>query len=249
MKQFAEDESFREAHDEPEAKTFDGKGKMIEFPTPDGKTGSAYAIMGGAPSNQYLIVIHEWWGLNDHIKEEADTYYEQLEGVNVMALDLYDGKVADNRDDAAQYMQSVSDQRALAIINGALQKAGADARIGTIGWCFGGGWSLRTAIEAGDNAEACIMYYGMPVQKADVLAKLKAPILGIFGTQDDWINPEVVEQFQALAQATNTELDVHSFDAAHAFANPSNPKYDAEATREARKLTLDFLRTELELTD
>lgn len=245
MEQFSEDEEFKKAHDSPEEISIDGKGEMMTFETPDGSTGSAYTIMSETPSEKYLFVIQEWWGLNDHIKQEADRLYSELENVNVMALDMYDGKVADNPDDAGKYMQAVDQARAEAIVNGAIAHAGAEASIATIGWCFGGGWSLRTSIMAGDQAAGCVMYYGMPVQKADELVPLQAEVLGIFAEDDGWITPEVADNFKALADATGKNVTIHQFKAEHAFANPSNPKYDKEAADKANELALTFLKEKL----
>lgn len=245
MGQFAEDKEFKEAHDAPAATTVTGKGKMISFATPDGKQGTAYAIMPEEPSNKYLMVIHEWWGLNDHIKNEAQRLFDSLENVNVLALDIYEGKMADNPDDAGKLMQAVQEERAQAIVDGAIAHAGEDAEIGTIGWCFGGGWSLKTAIAAGEKAQACVMYYGMPVQTADKLVPLKAPIVFIQPTKDQWINAEVVGNFKKLTEATGKEMEVYTFEADHAFANPSNPNYQAEAAQEANTIALEFLSENL----
>jgi len=245
MSQFAEDSSFQEAHPTPDEVDFQPRGEMIEFDTPDGKTASAYALMSEEPSQDYILVIHEWWGLNDQIKMESERLFDSLMNVNVLALDMYDGKVTDDQEKAGEYMQAMSEDRGKAIINGALAYAGEDADIGTIGWCFGGGWSLRASIMAGDRGEACVMYYGMPVQEAQALAPLEAPILGIFAEQDGWITPEVANDFEDLAEATGKEITIHQFDADHAFANPSNPAYDREATQKARELTLAFFREHL----
>ena len=242
---FTEDEEFKNAHDTPKNLDYDGTGEMITFPTPDGKTASAYAIMKDESSQKYLFVIHEWWGLNDHIKQEADRLANDLGNVNVLALDIYDGNVADNRDDAGKYMGMVKEDRAKAIVNGALAKAGEDAEIGTIGWCFGGGWSLKASILAGDQGKACVIYYGMPVKTAAELAPLEAPMLGIFAKNEKWINTEVVDAFEELAAATKKELRVHSFEADHAFANPSSDSYVEEAAQEANKLALSFLQENL----
>lgn len=245
MSQFAEDSSFQDAHPTPDNVDFQPRGEMIEFDTPDGETASAYALMSEEPTQDYILVIHEWWGLNDQVKMESERLFDSLTNVNVLALDMYDGKVTSDQEKAGEYMQAMSESRGEAIINGALARAGADADIGTIGWCFGGGWSLRASIMAGDQSEACVMYYGMPVQEAQALAPLEAPILGIFAEQDDWITPEVANNFEDLAKATGKEITIHQFDADHAFANPSNPAYDRAATQEARDLTLAFFREHL----
>ncbi|MCB0578816.1 MAG: dienelactone hydrolase family protein [Phaeodactylibacter sp.] len=245
MAQFAGDEKFKGAHEAPMELNFDGTGQMIEFDTPDGQKGSAYALMPEETSNKYLFVIHEWWGLNNHIKAEAERLFAHLGDVNVMALDIYDGKVADNPDKAGELMQSVKEERARAIIQGAINKAGADARIGTIGWCFGGGWSLKSAIMAGDQGVACVMYYGMPVQNAKEIAPLKAPILGIFAKQDEWITPEVAQKFENLAKAAGKQIEVQIYDANHAFANPSGDRYNEEAAQKANQEAWSFLEKHL----
>lgn len=246
MAQFAEDEKFKDAHDTPEENDHQAAGEMITFKTADGTDATAYALMATGPTDKYLLVIHEWWGLNDHIKEEADRLFGQLDDVNVMALDMYDGKVATNPDEAGQFMQAVKEERAEAIVKGAIAKAGANAKIGTIGWCFGGGWSLKSSIMAGEQGAGCVIYYGMPVQDATTLAPLKADVLGIFAEQDGWITPEVVNKFSDLAKATGKKVETHQFDAAHAFANPSNPKYDEAAAKEANALALNFLKERLQ---
>ena len=245
MGQFTEDTTFKAAHEIPDSIDFDGAGDMIEFATPDGKSGAAYSLKSTTNTNNYLFVIHEWWGLNDQIKREAERLFDSLGNVNVLALDMYDGKVTDNPDEAGKLMGELNEDRALAIVNGALQYAGENARIATIGWCFGGGWSLRSSILAGDRGAGCVMYYGMPVEKADQLAPLQADVLGIFAKQDNWINEPVVKKFESLAKATGKDLEVKWYDAQHAFANPSSPRYDEEAAQKANAVALAFLQEHL----
>lgn len=246
MAQFAGDDAFKAAHPSPDSLQFQGRGQMIQFDTPDGAKGSAYALPATEPTGKYLLVFHEWWGLNDHIKAESERLFDLFGGkVTVLAPDLYDGKVATSPDQAGELMQAVKNTRALAIVNGALAYAGPDAAIGTIGWCFGGGWSLQASIQAGDRGKACVMYYGMPVQNAKDIAPLKAPVLGIFARQDGWINEEVIGKFEALTKSTNKSLEVHWFDAKHAFANPSNPDFNKEAASEANQLAWNFLKEKL----
>ncbi len=246
MAQFADDAAFVAAHPNPEGLDFEPKGSMVEFPAAEGETASAYVVEADAnPDNKYVFMIHEWWGLNDYIKQEAERLAASMENTTVMALDLYDGKVADTQEKAGEYMQAVQPARAEAIIKGALAKIGPDAKIGTIGWCFGGGWSLRTSILAGEQAEACVMYYGMPVDSEEAISPLDAPVLGIFASEDGWINEEVISNFEQLAETADKELTVKVFEGAHAFANPSNPDYDPQATREAHTLALNFLRERL----
>lgn len=220
-------------------------GKAITYKTPDGKEADAYFFLAKKPTNNYLLVVHEWWGLNDWVKKESEKIYNDLGDVNVIDLDLYDGKVATTREEAGKYMQTVKDDRADAIIKGAIAYAGPNARIATIGWCFGGGWSLQTALLAGKQAIACVMYYGMPEQDINKLKTLHCDVLGNFASKDGWINPKVVAKFEADMKTAGKKITVHEFDANHGFANPSNPDYNSKATEEAYKYTMEFLKRRL----
>lgn len=219
------------------------KGSMIEFATPDGKKARAYYVDNNAQEFNYLFVFHEWWGLNDYIKQQVDKLSEDLPTVRIMAIDLYDGKIASTAEEARTIMQQVSQERAKQIIEGAYNFAGNNAEVATLGWCFGGGWALQAGIIGKDeNLSGVVMYYGMPEKDPQRLANLGAPVLGIFAKQDGHITPEVVDNFKANMLRADQQLDVHMFDAAHAFANPSNPKYDKEAAQEAYELTIAFLQ-------
>ncbi|MEM7037184.1 MAG: dienelactone hydrolase family protein, partial [Bacteroidota bacterium] len=155
-----QEDGFRAAHQTPRNFVLeDAKGANVTFLTPDGKTGGGYYVPAETDADKYLFVIHEWWGLNDHIRAEAERLQAELGDVHVLALDLYDGKVATDRQSASQYMQSVDEARAKAIIQGALNNVGAEAKVGTIGWCFGGGWSLQATLLAGSQAAGCVLYY------------------------------------------------------------------------------------------
>jgi carboxymethylenebutenolidase len=237
-----QDESFKQAHHEPgEYKVENGQGEMIQYPVAGGKAANAYYIKAEKESHTYIFVFHEWYGLNEYVKKESEKLAEKYPNANILALDLYDGKVATNRDQASEYMQEVDNDRAFAIIDGASEFAGEDARIGTIGWCFGGGWSLQAALKLGKKAHACVIYYGMPIMDMDKLRGLNAPVLGHFGKKDDWITPEKVDQCaQAMSQA-GKPLTVHSYDAAHAFANPSRDVYKEGAAEVAWARTINFI--------
>jgi len=243
MATFGNDQDFKDEHPQPLAFTFvDGKGKMITYKTSDGVDANGYEVKADNPTNNWVFLFHEWYGLNDYIKREAEEVASTLGNVNVLAIDLYDGKVATNNDEAAKYVQSVTNDRALVIINGAKDYAGSDAVFATYGWCFGGSWSNQAAIELGDKCKACVIYYGMPEQNPDRLAKLKAPVLGIFAQQDGRITPEVAGKFESDLKSLNFPATIIIYDAAHGFANPSNPKHDVTATKDAKEKTYTFLR-------
>ncbi len=243
---FGKDMVFVSLHDAPlPFKLIESKGKMVTFKTADGKTGSAYEVKPDNAGNKYLLVFHEFWGLNDYIKQEADKLQSDLSDVTILAVDLYDGKVASTQDEASKYVQEVETDRAVNIINGAADYAGANAVFGTIGWCFGGGWSLQAAMLLGDKCKGCIIYYGMPEQNLTRLAMLKAPVLGNFGKKDGHITPAIVEKFEQNLKDLNIPSDIKEYDAAHAFANPSNPKHDPEATKDAMERSIKFLKEKL----
>lgn len=234
--------SFRAEHEIPETINFISQsGKMIRFNTA-GQEANAFQILANEPTDQWLIVIHEWWGLNDHIKQESEKLFNDVGEVNVLALDMYDGQVAATREEASGLMQGLSNERAYQIIDGAFQYLGNDAKVVTIGWCFGGGWSLQTAIEGGSKTIGCVVYYGMPEENVDRLRKLNSDVLGIFAANEGWISPEVVERFEGNMKKAGKSLEVHSYDADHAFANPSSPRYKEKPAQQAYQVTLEYLK-------
>lgn len=248
-KQFAmlaSDKKFVLSHANPRPYHFQSAiGKAITYKTADGKQANAFEIKAKISTNNWLFVIHEWWGLNDFVKHESEKLYNDLGDVNVLDLDLYDGKVATSREDAGKFMQAVKEDRAQAIIKGAVAYVGPGAHIATIGWCFGGGWSLQASLLAGKQDVACVMYYGMPEQDVSKLKTLHADVLGNFANKDGWITPKVVAQFEANMKAAGKKLEIHQYDADHGFANPSNPIYDSAATKDAYAHTLAFLKPRL----
>lgn len=235
---------FQSAHLAPEPISFEPTtGKMITFKTSDGKDGNAFQVKSASPSNHYLYVFHEWWGLNDHIKKETEELAAALPGVNVIAVDLYDGKIATNAEEAGATMQAVRKERAESLILGAYEIAGKSASIQTIGWCFGGGWSLQAAMLAGTKNIGCVIYYGMPEKDENKLKALNAPVLGIFATQDGWINKPVVDAFETQMKQLNKAVTIHWYDAEHAFANPSNPKFNKDAASDAMAKSIAFIKS------
>jgi len=244
--ELADEQSFRMSHDVPlPYKHISDVGKDITFKAADGTDAYGYELKAAKSSKKYIFVIHEWWGLNDHVKRESEKIYKELGDVNIIALDLYDKKVATSREEAAQFMQAVKADRAENIIKGAFAYAGKGAKIGTIGWCFGGGWSLQTSLLAGKQAKACVIYYGMPEKDVEKLKNLKAEILGIFASKEKWINPEIVAEFEKNLIKLKKKASINSFNAEHAFANPSNPNFDKDATEKAYQLTIAFFRKKL----
>lgn len=234
--------SFRNAHDEPLPYVHKSQvGKDIEFKTSDGKDAHAWFIPAKIASPYYLFVVHEWWGLNDYIKKESEKMWNDF-GINVIALDLYDRQVATTREEAGAIMQALKTERAVSIIKGALNYAGKSAKVFTIGWCFGGGWSLQTGIMAGPQLAGTIMFYGQPEKDVEKLKTLNADVIGFFGNRDQWPSPQMVDEFDANMKKAGKTLLLNRYDADHAFANPSNPKFNKEATEDAYKKLSAFIR-------
>ncbi len=220
-------------------------GKMIGYPSPDGMDAHAYFIKSKKKTNKWLIVIQEWWGLNDYIKREAETYATELGEVNVIALDMYDGKVATTPDSAMVYMKNAKSERLESIVKGAITYAGDKAKIYTIGWCFGGGWSLQSTLLAGTQAAGCVMYYGRPETDISRLKTINCDVIGFFGNQDKGIPPPIVDAFEKNMKEAEKQLTVYRYAANHGFANPSNPAYNKEATEDAHAKTVAFLKARM----
>jgi carboxymethylenebutenolidase len=243
----AADSDFRAAHLEPLPFSLDSaKGTIIAVKAADGSECSGYEVkpasQQSAPAPKTVVfMFHEWWGLNDYIKREAERLSEAL-GVTVIALDLYDKTVATTREEAGKAMQSLSAERAKTIIQAFAAYVGKDARIGTIGWCMGGTWSMQSALLLGKQAKACIIYYGQPETDGNKLATLNAPVLCIIGKLDRWITPEVGASFEKAMKAAGKSIELKIYDADHAFANPSNPRFHKAFSDDAHALTLNFFK-------
>lgn len=245
MSELASSADFQMLHEVPTSFAYQGEGETVTFPTPDGKTASGFLLKSTKKSNKWLFVYQEWWGLNDHIKQEAAKLHKDLGDVNVLALDMYDGKVGTTREEAGKLMQAASSDRLAAITKGGLQYAGSNAKIASIGWCFGGMLSLQNAIAGGKQIVGCVMYYGRPESDVEKLKTLNTDVLGIFGSQDQGIPPATVAKFEEDMKTAGKKVTVKMYDAVHGFANPSNPKHDAAATADAYKLSLEYLKKKL----
>lgn len=194
-----------------------------------------------------IIVIHEWWGLNENIRNMTDKLAG--EGYAALAVDLYNGKVAESPDSAGTYAGSVNDDEAVDNLTQAynyLSEQEGAQNIGVIGWCFGGAWSLQTALAHPKKIDATVIYYGRLVTDTEQLAKLEMPILGIFGEEDDGIPPEQVKKFESALNEVNVNNSIHIYEGAdHAFANPSGTRYAKEAAEDAWQKTTSFFEKHL----
>lgn len=225
--------------------------EQVAYATVDGVSVTGYLARpaGGERPAPGLIVIHEWWGLNDNIRSMTDRLAG--EGYAALAVDLYGGKVAGDPDGAQGLMQAAMQnvpaaQENLRQAYAFLEGQARATRIGTIGWCFGGGWSLNTALLLPDQIDATVIYYGRLVTEPDQLATLEMPILAIFGQEDQGIPVESVKEFEAALNSLGKDAEIHIYQGAdHAFANPSGTNYQPEAAADAWEKTVAFLAEHL----
>ena len=196
-----------------------------------------------------VLVIHEWWGLNDNIRSMTDRLAG--EGYRALAVDLYDDQTADTPERARELMSAAMEQadRQVANLTAAHAFLVGDHQApatGVVGWCFGGTWSFRSALALGDGLDAAVMYYGWPPSETDGLSALRAPLLGLFGEEDGGIPVDSVRAFEAALEEIGADAEIVIYPGAgHAFANPSGQNYQAEAAEDSWKRTVEFFRVHL----
>jgi len=214
------------------------------------ETVSGYLAVPGSPGRHpALVVIQEWWGLNGWVKEQARMFARH--GYVALAPDLYRGKVATAPAEARKLMQSLPHERAIRDLKAAYAYLAAmpnveKNKIGSIGWCMGGGYSLRLAIHEPALA-ACVINYGELTTNPAQIEKIKAPLMGIFGADDHGIPPSEVHAFEKALQAQGKKIDAKIYPGAgHAFENENNKAgYRPEAARDAEARTLEFFNKTL----
>ncbi len=192
-----------------------------------------------------IIVIHEWWGLNDNIK--AMTRKLAAQGYRALAVDMYGGEAAETPEKAMKLVTEArnnSDRLKdnLALAYQYLEEEENAPKIGSIGWCFGGSLSLQTALLFPETLDAAVIYYGGDLETdAETLQPLEMPILGIFGELDDRPSPETVNEFEMTLKSLDKEVEVYIYpNADHAFANPSGERYNPVAAMDAWDKTVEF---------
>ena len=249
---FTTDKEFVNKHSNPVAFDFTPKyGQMSKVEIEGAEAANVFMVKAKKPTGKYLFVFHEWWGLNDYVKQEVEKYYTDFgQKVNVVAIDLYDGNVAATKEDAQKYMQGMDNARATAIVKAitkyakeqATEQASQPLQLATIGWCFGGSWSLQGSLISNEYTKATVMYYGMPETDMERIKTIKSPVLGIYANKDKWITPEVMKTFEKSMKQAGKTVSILGYEADHAFANPSSPAYNETAAKEARKVTIKFLK-------
>jgi carboxymethylenebutenolidase len=231
------------------AASFAATGKEVSYKSGDETvTGMLYTPSGSGPFPG-IVVIHEWWGLNDWVKEQASKLADQ--GYVALAVDLYRGKVADNPNTAHELMRGVPEDRATRDLHAAVEYVKSQSnvkkdRIGSIGWCMGGGYSLDVAL-AEPTLAATVINYGHLATDPAALQKIHAAILGNFGGKDQGIPPEDVKKFEEALKKDGKQVDIKIYpDAGHAFENPNNKGgYRPDDAADAWQRTVKFLNETL----
>ena len=194
-----------------------------------------------------VVMIHEWWGLNDEVKKMADLLGS--EGYNVFAIDLYNGDLATESEKARELSTSVRNnpEEALEKMKKAkdyLMNTANSTKIASLGWCFGGGQSFN--LSTAENLDATVIYYGFVNNDPEQIQSIQGPVLGIFASEDQGIPPMVANDFRDALDAASIENMIHIYDnVGHAFANPSGSAYAQAEAEDAWNKTVDFLNNEL----
>ena len=221
----------------------------LAAPAPPDSVLRARGLKPNANDLPGIVVIHEWWGLNDNIR--TATRRLAGEGYRVLAVDLYSDSTAQRPNRAQSLMQQATSdsERLMNNLRAAhryLQRETGAPRVAVMGWCFGGGMTFRAVADRPVAFDAAVPYYGTPeAMTASVLERLDTPVLAHFGRQDEVVPPEQVGALRSRLEGLDAEVQIYEYDAGHAFANPSGENYDAEAASTAWSRTTEFLRKHL----
>ena len=223
-------------------------GEMIEFPVEGGSIEGYEAVpeLGGGPG---VVVIQEWWGLVDHIKDVCDRF--AAAGFVAIAPDLFHGKTTKSPDEAGKLMMALRIDEAEKELEGATDyllkhDAVTSRKIGVVGFCMGGALSLYTATK-NPNIGACVVFYGGHPKVNPDLPNLHAPVLGLYAEKDGFVTPESVRELESKLKQLGKQIDVNIYPGAdHAFFNDSRPEvYDEKAAADAWQRAIDFLHKHL----
>jgi carboxymethylenebutenolidase len=225
------------------------KGMVVKIKSGDESINAYLAVPEKKGKHPAIIVIHEWWGMNDWVAEQADLLSKA--GYVALAVDLYRGKVATEPEMAHELSRALPEDRALRDLKAAFEYLRKHTsvhanKIGSIGWCMGGGLSLNLAVNE-PRLKACVIYYGRLMTDENMLKRLNCPVLGNFGDQDRGIPVADVRAFEEKLKKLGKKVEIHIFaGAGHAFANRNNTRgYHADAAKKAWDFTIKFLTRSL----
>ena len=222
------------------------KTETLEFNTAKGAT-TAYVALPAKTNEdtRAIIVVQEYWGLNDHIKDIANRYAQ--EGFIAVAPDLYRGEATTDKSVAAQLMENLEIEDGLDIINNAMRQIEdqyGTTKFGINGFCMGGTYALEAACKL-EGLSASAPFYG-DIPDEFTLKGLKCPVLFVSATKDGWINPEKVAELERIAKENTLPIESVKYEADHAFFNDTRPQvYNAEAAKDAWKRVIEFFSENL----
>ena len=223
-------------------------GRMVEFSS-NGGTTHGYLSVPEKGSGPGVVVIQEWWGLVDHIKDVCDRF--AAEGYVALAPDLYHGKTTKSPDEAGKLMMALNIAEAEKDLRGAINylvnhEATTGSKVGIVGFCMGGALALYAASK-NDQVGACVVFYGIHPNVKPDLPNLKAPVLGIYAERDSSTPPAAVRQLENQLKAIGKSVEMHIYpDADHAFFNDTRPGvYNARAAEDAWRRTIEFFAKNL----
>ncbi len=216
----------------------------VSIRTPSGRTANA-SLAVPKTKGPAVLLLHEWWGLNDQIKSVARELAAQ--GYLALAIDLYDGKIATDADQAGKFMGALDREAATDLMGAAVdwlrQHPMCTGKVGTVGWCMGGGLSLDVSVAR--PVDATVIYYGRTDHPESDLAKLNGPVLGHFAERDGWIDHAMVDPFVDRLKKMGRKPEIHWYEADHAFANPTGANFQKPDAEKAWQRTLAFFAANL----
>jgi carboxymethylenebutenolidase len=218
-------------------------GSMIDFARPDGARTKGYLATAGQ-GRPAVVVIQEWWGLNDQICGVADRFARA--GYNALAPDLYKGRVTAQADEANHLMSGLdfADATNQDLRGAAQHLKPQSAKLAVMGYCMGGALTIAAAVHVPEFA-AGVCFYGIPPKDFADPARIRIPVQGHFANQDDWCTPAAVDDLERTLKATGVGFEIYRYDAAHAFANERSAAYDVSCANLAWERMAAFLKTQI----
>jgi carboxymethylenebutenolidase len=218
--------------------------QTLNISTANGDT-TAEVISPDFETKKAVIIVHEWWGVNDHIRDIANRY--AAEGFIAITADLYRGKTTRDKEEAGKLMHELAIEDGIDTIRKTVEAARDELAIthfGITGYCMGGTFALRAACEV-DGISAAAAFYG-DIPDEEVLERLTVPTIFVSGIRDEWINPEKVATLEAIAEKFELPITSVKYDADHAFFNDTRPEvYNETAARDAWALVVGFFKDKL----
>jgi len=223
--------------------------QKLETRTASGETISAALATPPTQPAAGLILIHEWWGLNDEMRELADDFAKK--GFLTVAVDLFRGQATDQRERAQSLMAAMDKIHAAEVLAAWItwlrKRDTTNGKVGTLGFCLGGSWALNAAIV--NPVDATVVYYGAIDKKASELRSLRGPVLGHFGSKDGWATVASAKAFESQARSAGKSVEIYVYEADHAFARINGANYHRPSAELAAARSLEFLKKHLAVKD